>query len=33
MAPGLRHYPHADQKALHLYNDNKDIYIGDVNSR
>jgi hypothetical protein len=33
MAPGLRHYPHADQAKLHLYGENKDIWIGDINSR
>ena len=33
MAPALRHYPHADQAQLHLYGENKDIWIGDVNSR
>lgn len=31
--PALQHFPHADQARLHLYGENKDIYIGDVQSR
>lgn len=31
--PILRHFAHADQAKLHLYGENKDIYIGDINSR